>query len=99
MSSIDYLFLSYKNLFGAGNETVVEVTFEELEQSNDTSGIDFQAKWQWLIAVDRIANGDALKYEQVYSMRSVEFLNALSFLKDKINNENAELLKQQNRIA
>jgi len=85
----------YKGLFGAGSEEPTEISFEDVEQEfnrqsedqrenrEDKGEAGYNAKWGWLICIDRVAGGNPLKYEQVYNIKLIEFLNILSFLRIK----------------
>ena len=48
----------------------------------------FYEHWGWFVWVDRLANGDTLKWDAVTEMNIVEFLNKCQFIKDKATVEN-----------
>lgn len=86
---------SYPVLLGSGVEETTEVKYEDIERElqgesepgeNDrTTGDDnwFHKQWGWIVLVNTLANNDRTKWEDILSMQVVEFLNTISFYKDK----------------
>ena len=77
----------YSGLFGIANEEGEETT-----QKNNSEG--FQEYWGWHLILDSLSNHDRTKWEFFYSMNIIEFLNCISFFKDKQKWEH-----EQNKIA
>ena len=70
----------YVGLFGKADEEVEEDAKERVE--------GFEKFWGWFVVLDRLSNSDRTKYDFFLNMNVVEFLNCISFLKDKTEYEN-----------
>jgi hypothetical protein len=80
--------MDYPVLFGIGVEREEEIRFEDLEQEEDIEqpGKEsdwFVKRWNWIATINQIANDDRTKWEFFLEMKLIEFLNTVSFYKDK----------------
>lgn len=59
----------------------------------DTQTHPFQQRFGWLISIDSVAEMRRCKWEEVYEMKVIEFLNTLSYIKSKQAYENEQQQK------
>lgn len=64
---------------------------EDGDEANVDAG--FRSRWGWLIAVTQVAEMESISLAQVYELNTINFLNDISYLKDKSNYE-----KEQRRV-
>lgn len=57
-----------------------------LGEGEQADGETFTGHWGWVVALDNITNGDRSKWDYYFEMGAVDFLNYLSFVKDKQEN-------------
>lgn len=103
-SSLSQFNKRYPNLFGIEDEEMDEEGKDEGgegENSGD-SGEDaensFQSKWGWLASVDSVSETIREPWGVVFKMNIVEFLNILSYIKDKANEHKRQMQKYKNSI-
>jgi hypothetical protein len=56
---------------------------DESEGNGTASSDGFGKKWGWVATVDNLANGDGTKWDYYWKLNVVEFLNRVTFAKDK----------------
>ena len=63
-------------------------------ESNGESENGFGSKWGWYIAIDQIAGGDRLKFNDIITKLTIdEFLTHMVYLQDKAKEEERQLKK------
>ena len=93
---MDSLTSQYPVLFGAdGKET--EGQDEEGDDVGADSGSSFRDVWGWVSAVDRVSQTMRTEWDKVYKMPAMEFLNVVSYIKDKTEEEKREIEKWKKR--
>jgi hypothetical protein len=61
-------------LFGGGRE----------EDEDDGPAMPtFSDRWKWFSIVERLANGDVTKFEEIYKITYITALNTLSYWKER----------------
>lgn len=70
----------YRNLFGSNSdeEEKEDKGNEEVEEDNS-----FGSRWGWAYSVDEVSQVMRKSWDEVYSMGVLEFLNVLSYTRDK----------------
>ena len=72
---------------------------EEADEENEGSNRPgFVKHWGWYYTLDNLSNNDRTKWEYFLEMNVIEFLNSLSYFKDK-QNYIKEQLDQQMKNA
>ena len=66
----------YHNLFGGDGEA-----------NTESGGTTFYEKWGWIATINDITNNDRTKWDYFFKMNVIEFLNTVSFYKDKNEHE------------
>jgi hypothetical protein len=61
-------------------------------------GTGFREKYKWLIHVDSLAGGDVLKWDQVFDLPAIEFLNYIMFHVEKSEHERYEINRQTSQL-
>jgi hypothetical protein len=70
---------------------------EEVQDEIDISPENlYKEKWGWIIIINDLSNDKRWKWDYFFNMDLVEFLNTVSFFKDK-NDYEYELQKRANR--
>jgi hypothetical protein len=54
-------------------------------------GTGFSERYGWVIVVDRLAGGDVLKWDAVFELPAIEFLNYASYQVEKNKHEALEV--------
>jgi hypothetical protein len=73
------------------------------EQDRDSEGepsvfTQFNKKWGWFSCVDNVSQTLRTDWETVFSKNIVEFLNILSYAKDKAELEKWQMKEYQNKM-
>lgn len=79
---------AYKNLFGQQDSG----EFEDSEGYSE----GYSEHWGWIITLDSVSNGRREMWDYWTEMGIVQFLNYLSFIKDK-NKHEREMIEQEKR--
>lgn len=90
------LFKEFKGLFVGGEEEQEaedEFTIENKQGEVDTS---FN-RWSWFALVEKLAQGDPLKFEQIYELNWIFALNTLAFWKERDKWQAAQQKQQTQR--
>lgn len=60
-----------------------------LYEGGTSTSVTMDPVWNWISMVDRLANGDITKHEQIYETNYIECLNLLAFwsYKDKYHQQ------------
>ena len=93
----------YSNLFGIEDEEEVEEgkdggrEEEDTGDNNSTTG-GFQDKWGWIAAVDSVSETIREPWGVVFKMNIVEFLNIMSYIKDKGIEKKRQMQEYKNKI-
>lgn len=93
----------YNNLFGIEDEENDEEGEDgtgEAEDSGDTNinKNSFEYKWGWISSVDVVSETIREPWSVVFKMNVVEFLNILSYTRDKANEKKRQMEKYKNKI-
>lgn len=84
MSALRELNQRYRGLFhSAVTEGDAESEDDTVEGVEKTEEEDYFSKWGWVITLDALSQGDHSKWEYYTNMNVIEFLNIVSFQKDK----------------
>jgi hypothetical protein len=80
----------YPNLFGIGSEP----------GDGEHEGVDgeiqtFRTKWGWIASINDICKDDRTKWDYFFKMNVIEFLNTMTFYKDKSENDKEIWTRQQ----
>ncbi len=79
---------SYNKTLGGSGE-------EDQEGDNGSVSGGFEDYWSWHLTLDAISNHDRTKWEYFFKMNVIEFLNCISFYKEK---QEWEFERQQEAI-
>ena len=93
---MDSLTSLYPVLFGADGKKG-EGQGEEGDDDGADRGTSFHDKWGWVSAVDRVSQTMRTDWDRVYKMPAMEFLNVVSYIKDKTEEEKREIEKWKKR--
>jgi hypothetical protein len=55
----------------------------EIDEDEEDNGLD--KKWLWFGIIERLANGDITKFNEIYKQNYIAALNLLSYWKEKQN--------------
>lgn len=66
---------------GGNKEDDVDNSFDEEDGDNDDNG--FSPRWKWFSLIEKMAQGDITKFEEVYKQNFISALNLLSFWKER----------------
>jgi hypothetical protein len=55
--------------------------------------VSFHSHWKWVTVLDDLSGGDFLKWNEITKRNVLEFLNAVSYYKDK-----ADYIAEQSRV-
>ena len=80
----------FTNLFGQGNADV-----EEGDGRPDL-GTGFTERYGWIVVIDRLAGSDVLKWNEVFELPAIEFLNYASYQVEKSKHEAFEIKRRAN---
>ena len=84
----------YVNLFPAGGEEDKgQGEEEENSGADNASDDDFAVKWGWIANIDAVSETCRCSWDEVWQMTALEFLNIISYRKDKAAREKEELEK------
>ena len=83
------IFYNYKGLFNKNKQ-------EELEEEDaPATAPTFDNRWKWFSIIERLANSDITKFEEVYKVPYITALNTLSYWKEKQDYEDAHRRRQE----
>ena len=69
---------NFSGLFGSKKEE------EEIDNIMDgPAAPEFDGRWKWFSLIERLANGDITKFEEVYKITYISALNTLSYWKER----------------
>lgn len=95
---------SYAGLFGLYDEDTDEKDKEQGSEDEDEGGGDeasgiegFFQRWSWYYNIDIVSETLRISWDEVLQKSIVEFLNILSYRKDK-NNWEKESIKKASKI-
>ena len=94
----------YSSLFGIVDEEENEEGEEPGgkektdRDSEETTPNSFSAKWGWIHAVDEVSETTRESWETVFKMNIVEFLNILSYIRDKAAEEKRKMEEYKRSI-
>lgn len=74
------ILYNYSALFGGVRE-------ENDEEEKDIAKPQFDSRWKWFSIIERLAQGDITKFEDVYKQTYISSLNLLSYWKEKSDYE------------
>ena len=74
----------YRNLFDGGAEG----------NEHDNTGT-FNQKWGWIATINAMSNNDRSKWDYYFDLNVIEFLNSVTFYKDKADEDYR--VSEQNR--
>ena len=77
---------------GSEADTGQEEEGEDNERVGENGG-SFGEKWGWIACVDAVSETCRCSWDDVWQMSALEFLNILSYRKDKAEKEKEELEK------
>ena len=78
----------FTNLFGRAVEG------DEQGNGRPDLGTGFTEKYGWIVVVDRLAGNDVLKWDAVFDLPAIEFLNYASYQVEKSKHEAFEVKRQ-----
>lgn len=82
----------YLNLFPAGDEDDQGSQDEESDTGTDKEGTGtFAEKWGWIANVDAVSETCRCSWDDVWQMTAIEFLNIISYRRDKSEEEKRKL--------
>ena len=97
--SLSQINKEYSVLFGIEDEEGSEEGNGEGERdSEDNSGNTFADKWGWIYQVDTVSECVKASWDVVFRMNVIEFLNILSYNKDKKEEEKRQAQKLKNKL-
>ena len=70
---------------------------EDIEGDSEAGGSSFDEKWGWIACVDAVSETCRCSWDNVWEMTALEFLNILSYRKDKMDKEKTEIEKWKQR--
>ena len=79
---------SYSGLFGTNKSN------NDDEDSKEISGPSMDSRWRWYSIVEKLANGDITKFDEIYKQSYINCLNLLSYWKERDDYE-ASVRKRQ----
>jgi uncharacterized protein YfaT (DUF1175 family) len=82
LSALRELNGRYSGLFSKESGQGNGESEEDIEEVNQEEESYFQ-KWGWIITLDSLSQGDHSKWEYYTNLGVIEFLNVVSFQKDK----------------
>lgn len=94
----------YPNLFGLEDEEDGQEDDTGGEDEDDESGGGdspakrFAKKWGWVSSVDTVSERMRKSWDEVYLMPVTEFLNILSYARDKADTEKAMMEEYKRKI-
>ena len=56
---------------------------EEEEEINAPAVPKFSDRWKWFSIIERLANGDVTKFNEIYKLTYITALNTLSYWKER----------------
>jgi hypothetical protein len=74
-----------------GNEDSGQGSEEEDLEGDSEAGGSFAAQWGWINNVDVVSETCRCSWDDVWQMTAIEFLNILSYRRDKAEKEKAEI--------
>lgn len=74
----DVLLFNYSGLFGGNKEEEGDTEFE-----TEIGKPIFSNRWKWFSIIERLANGDITKFDEVTKQPLISALNLLSYWKEK----------------
>jgi hypothetical protein len=80
----------FTNLVGSGNTDV------EGGDGRPDLGTGFTERYGWIVVIDRLANSDVLKWNEVFELPAMEFLNYASYQVEKSKHEAFEIKRRAN---
>ena len=84
----------YVNLFPAGGEeNQGQGEEDENGEADNAADDDFAVKWGWIANIDAVSETCRCSWDEVWQMTALEFLNIISYRKDKAAREKEELEK------
>ena len=78
----------FTNLFGRAVEG------DDEGNGRPDLGTGFTEKYGWIVVVDRLAGNDVLKWDAVFDLPAIEFLNYASYQVEKSKHEAFEVKRQ-----
>ena len=92
MGRCQFFFVKFRELLA---------NFDRLFQAPDEDGPRFESnpleEYGWLMVVWRMANKDVLKFDAIFAMKAVEFLNYALLISDILQAEQMEAEKARRR--
>ena len=84
MSALRELNQRYRGLFHTTiSEGDAESEVDTDERVEETEEESYFEKWGWVVTLDALSQGDHSKWEYYTNLNVIEFLNIVSFQKDK----------------
>ncbi|CAB4153174.1 hypothetical protein UFOVP617_55, partial [uncultured Caudovirales phage] len=94
LSSIQQLDKEFKGLFDSGDDES-----EHDEVSGRETVHPFMRNYGWIYQAKLVAEHEGIRLEQVYSLKTIQFLNDLAYLKSKAEHEREQLKKTYGKVT
>lgn len=82
---------NYRGLFGKGEDSGEE----DEEKGPNSSDNGYTERWGWYISIERVAEIMRIPFNDVTDLGLIEFLNTMSYIKDKDAEERKQWKKQK----